>query len=380
MTQFSKVISMIVFILVTGSAWASGTEVKGVGTYTYPDIIAPPPPPPMQQNAAVPPQAPLPVPPPRTSAEEEKATTSAITMAKKNAWKNYVAKLNKAKQQLMAKYEKDLLSNVDNFITNLVVLDTAKQDNILRVAVRVEFNDVAIDQFVEALSVGNSQNDAKSKGPQFSFLFMAREQASVVKFDTRNTMVQQSESATTTADDGGISQSQKLVSGGSRMQKKDAVTYAVSSSQDLDSAMGEMLTTSHIEYVGYDDIVVNCEGVPVTTFKDQFVHSDELEPQTRKKIIDAVRRCEVPYFAYGTIDTGIAKVDPITGQQQVFVSVRAQLWDVSKKLPTKIGSVGPKQYSGLGPDQDVASKNALIIAAKDLANNLLDQLNAKGIR
>jgi hypothetical protein len=144
--------------------------------------------------------------------------------------------------------------------------------------------------------------------------------------------------------------------------------------------MGEMLTTSRIEYVGYDDIVVNCEGVPVSTFKDQFVNSDELDPQTRKKIIDAVRRCEVPYFAYGTIDTGIAKVDPVTGQQQVFVSVRSQLWDITKKLPTKIGSVGPKQYSGLGPDQDIASKNALILAAKDLANTLLDQLNAKGIR
>jgi len=288
--------------------------------------------------------------------------------------------LNKAKQQLMTRYEKELVANIDNFIVNLVVLDKANQGQTLRMVVRVAFNDVAIDQFVETLSVGNGQKNTQSKGPLFSFLFMAREQASVVKYDTRHTDVQKVETSAVTADDGGVTEQQTAVTGGNKMQKKDAVTYAVSSSQDLDSAMGEMLTTSRIEYAGYDDIVANCEGVPVSDFKDQFVNSDELTPQTRKKVIDAVRRCEVPYFAYGTIDTGIAKVDPVTGQQQVFVSVRSQLWDISRKLPTKIGSVGPKQYSGLGPDQDIAGKNALVLAAKDLANTLLDQLNAKGIR
>lgn len=376
MTALTKAFIIVMFIFVAGTAWAVGIEVKGIGSYTYPDIVSPPQSPPVTQPATAPSTS---IAPP-LSVNEEKATTSAIEIAKANAWKNYVAKLNKAKQQLMSRYEKELVANIDNFIINLVVLDKTNQGQILRMAVRVAFNDVAIDQFVETLSVGNYQKKTPSKGPQFSFLFMAREQASVVKFDTRHTDVQQVESSAVTADDGGVSVQQKIVSGGNKMQKKDAVTYAVSSSQDLDSAMGEMLTTSRIEYAGYDDIVANCEGVPVSTFKNQFVNSDELEPQTRKKIIDAVRRCEVPYFAYGTIDTGLAKVDPVTGQQQVFVSVRSQLWDISRKLPTKIGSVGPKQYSGLGPDQDIASKNALVLAAKDLANTLLDQLNAKGIR
>jgi len=56
------------------------------------------------------------------------------------------------------------------------------------------------------------------------------------------------------------------------------------------------------------------------------------------------------------------------------------LWDISPKLPRKIGSVGPVQYSGLGPDQSVASRNALQNAARETARSLVDQLNARGIR
>jgi hypothetical protein len=65
----------------------------------------------------------------------------------------------------------------------------------------------------------------------------------------------------------------------------------------------------------------------------------------------------------------------------VFVSVTAQIWDISAKpLPRKIGSVGPVQFSGMGPDQSVASKNALNLAAKETGKQLVDQLNAKKVR
>jgi hypothetical protein len=42
--------------------------------------------------------------------------------------------------------------------------------------------------------------------------------------------------------------------------------------------------------------------------------------------------------------------------------------------------VGPKQFSGLGPTQNVAARNALRLATNELAKGLVDQLNAKGIR
>jgi hypothetical protein len=105
-----------------------------------------------------------------------------------------------------------------------------------------------------------------------------------------------------------------------------------------------------------------------------------MSAQIRSKVFAAARKCNVRYFSVGTIDIGLKDVDPVTGNKRVYVSVRAQLWDISPMIPRKIGSVGPVQFCGLGPDQSVAGRNALIIAAKETAITLTEQLNAKGVR
>jgi hypothetical protein len=61
------------------------------------------------------------------------------------------------------------------------------------------------------------------------------------------------------------------------------------------------------------------------------------------------------------------------------VSVRSQLLDITGKLPRIIASVGPIQYAGLGPNQDVAKRNALNLAAVEVAKAISDQLNSKGM-
>jgi hypothetical protein len=59
--------------------------------------------------------------------------------------------------------------------------------------------------------------------------------------------------------------------------------------------------------------------------------------------------------------------------------VRAQLNDLSGALPRVLASVGPVQYSGLGPDQQVAGRNALINAASEAAKEISNQLRSKGL-
>jgi len=313
-----------------------------------------------------------------TDGEKEKAGA----LAKKNAWKNFVATLNSAKQKSIAEHEAAIADSLEKFIIDTVLIDTFKDQNArtLNVVMRVAFNDEAVSQFVEKLTVGNGQQVGRSKDSVFSFLFMARKAATITQFDARQTKVSQSETSIAEGDGSGVSSTAKTVTGGSTQRKADSTTYAVTSSQDLDAAMGEVISTSGIEYVGYDDIVESCDGVPVKTFRDEYVNSDELSSKTRAAVIKAARDCEVRYFAYGTVDSEVSMRDPATGNQRVFVSVRSQLWDISARLPRKIGSVGPKQYSGLGPNESVAGRNALSSAARELARTLVDQLNAKGIR
>lgn len=338
---------------------ADKVEVKGIGVYQYEGTFF---------------QASKP-----TDTERAKAMSSA----KLSAWKNFVAKLNGSQQQIIAQNEEAALQNIDKFMLDFVVLDSSKDPNLktLNLVARVAFNDEAVSQFLQKLSVGaGGSNGTRSTNSVFSFLFMARKQTSIKQFDQRRTDIQKTTSAMTTAADGERMREQMNQSGGNTLRKEDELAYSVTSSQDLDSAMGEVLTSAGIEYIGYEDIVGNCNGLPPKAFQSEYVMADEMSPKTRAAVINAVRACEVRYFATGTVDTGLTSRDPVSGNQQVFVSVRSQLWDISQKIPRRVGSVGPKQYSGLGPDQGIAARNALSLAARDLAKTLVDQLNAKGIR
>lgn len=340
------------------SAMADRVEVKGIGNYAFEGGVF---------SSAKP-----------TDAEN----AGALAAAKQSAWKAFVARLNPSQQQMIAQNEATVLPNIDKFIIDYVVLDSSKDANLktVKVVARVTFNDEAVTQFLQKLSVGNGGQAARSSDSLFSFLFMARKQTSIKQFDERRTDVQKVTAAKSTAADGAVTLEAMAQSGGNSLRKEDEVNYAVTSSQDIDSAMGEVLTSAGIEYVGYEDIVANCNGLAPKKFQSEYVSADEMTPKTRSAVIGAVKSCDVRYFATGTVDTGVAARDTVSGNQQVFVSVRSQLWDVSQRLPRKIGSVGPKQYSGLGPDQGVAAKNALAMAARDLAKTLVDQLNAKGIR
>lgn len=344
-------------------SWADRVEVKGVGTYTFDGNLF---------NADKP-----------TEAERQ----LGLTEAKKSAWKNFVAKQNASQQQMIFKNEQHFTENLDRYIIDAVVLDASKDTNLknMTVVARVAFNDVAVSQYLQQASVGGNQGGnqgtgARSTDSTFAFLFMARKQTSVKQFDERRTDVQKTTTASTKAADGAVTNESIVQSGGNTLRKEDEVTYAVTSNQDLDAAMNEALSASGVEPVSYEDIVGTCKGPAPKSFQNEYVSADEMSPKTRTAVFTAARACDVRYFATGTMDTGAPSKDSVSGQTQVFVSVRAQLLDLSQKLPRRVGSVGPKTFSGLGPDQGVAAKNALIAATKETAKVLVDQLNAKGIR
>ena len=79
------------------------------------------------------------------------------------------------------------------------------------------------------------------------------------------------------------------------------------------------------------------------------------------------------------MDVGLSEIDPVTGNQRTYVSVKSQVWNIDKRLPRKVASVGPVQYQGLGPNARVAQTNALIQAAEYVGNEIVNQLNAKGL-
>jgi hypothetical protein len=147
----------------------------------------------------------------------------------------------------------------------------------------------------------------------------------------------------------------------------------------MNATMSQVFSDSGFEVYDYRDVSAQCGGVAPESVYKVFSTSDILSRELRKSAFDAAKRCTANTFATGTLDIGLQDTDPVTGQRRVYVSVRAQVNDVSGPLPRLLASVGPVQYSGLGPDQQVAMRNALINAASEAAKEISNQLKSKGL-
>ena len=72
--------------------------------------------------------------------------------------------------------------------------------------------------------------------------------------------------------------------------------------------------------------------------------------------------------------------DPGSGLKRVYATVMAQVYQDDGLFFETVASVKPTQFAGLGPNETVAETNALIKAAESASNEIVQQLNAAGIR
>lgn len=325
-----------------------------------------------------------------SSKPDDKSNQGAMKEAKLEAWKLYTAKFNDAKMKIYLGMKDKFLSNIDQYIQNIRVVDKSvdKDSKSISIVVRATVNETAVDATLGATSAAGKQ--ATGKGTPFVFLFLSRQASSTKVFDNKRITVSKKEKSNATEDrsqqtddlDASSSKTvdtEKNTTGGSTERKKAKTSYEVSSSQDIDAAIGDVLSTSGFEVISYDDVVANCGGTDRAAIAKEFSQSDDMSTETRKSVINATRDCEVNIFATGTLDVGVQDTDPVSGNKRVFVSVRGQVWNIDGKLPRKVASVGPVQFSGLGPDEDVAMRSALNLAAREAGKIIVDQLNAKGI-
>lgn len=315
----------------------------------------------------------------------------AINQGKLSAWRKYVSQFSGAKRDLYNKNSEIFINNLENYIIDVRVLDESvnKDSNTFVTTVRVNIDAGAVDSSLRENTAAGNQ--ATGDGSTFAFVFVARELQSRQNFKDKVTNIRQAEQVEVVenkiAIDGASSSESldqssvaKTVTGGSTVQKRAKLNYQVSSSQDINASMNNLLTTAGFEVVEYDDVVSSCGGAERTAIMQEFSDNDEMSRESRNSAIGASRDCEVSLFAVGTLDVGLSDIDPVSGLQRVFVSTRAQVWSLEKRLPVGVASVGPVQYSGLGPDAQVATRNALNLAAEKSAKEIVAILNSKGIR
>ncbi|WP_158905909.1 hypothetical protein [Burkholderia sp. L27(2015)] len=318
------------------------------------------------------------------------SNAAALHAAKLAAWDLYTARFNDAKMKIYLVNKEKFVGNIDEFVKNLAIVDQQVDagTHTLNMVVRAEVNETAVDSILDSTSVASRQGTGS--GSTLVFLFLAREATKAKTFDPRVAKVTKIDSSKASmekavdSDDTEASGSknsdiEETTYGGSVERKRSLVTYEVTSPEDVTAAMSDVLDTSGFEVASYDDVATNCGGVDRSIVMKEFSASDDMSPQTRRSVINASRQCGAFLFATGTIDVGVQDTDPVSGNKRVYVSVRGQVWDIRQMLPRKVASVGPVQFAGLGPDDDVATRNALNLASRAAAKALVDQLNAKQI-
>jgi hypothetical protein len=337
-----------------------------------------------------------------------KVRQEALQKAKVNALDRYFSEVNQGKARNYELVRDKLVANIDEYVLGATTL-AESEDKKLRnysITVRVDINGPKLENALQnSSSVANATAAEKSL---MTFVFVARQQRSATSFDDRvTTRKDDSQRDSTTYDEKrktsetervrrtGVSTSDSIeestdgtrdsstvtTTGGKTVRQADDIEWSVTRAAEINSVMTGTFTNAGFEVVEAEYVEQESNGLlSVDAIRQDYAHGDVLAPLTQRNMVNGVKAAGIPFVAIGTLDVGMRDTDPATGNKRVFVTVSGKVLDLSQKFPRTVSSVGPVQFSGLGPDESVARVNALKKAAESAAQQLMNELNAKGVK
>jgi hypothetical protein len=186
--------------------------------------------------------------------------------------------------------------------------------------------------------------------------------------------------STSTKGSATVSTSRTLDTGGSTTRMSAESTWKLMPSSNLAQIFSSTFATSGFKVSEASMIEPYTGGrFHVADVEKDYRSGMDLKAATLASMVAGMRTAQIPYIALGTLDVGMADKDPETGLMRVSVTVNGKLLDISQTIPDTIASVGPVQYSGVGPSEDEARTNALKLAASNAARELTSQLTNLGV-
>ena len=326
----------------------------------------------------------------RPKASDER---NALILAKKNAVTRYAANFNGSRFELYKKVEAKLLDNIEDIVVDFTIIDEQRDSTSKRYSVIIEasINTALIEREIQKNTAAAPVRPAASASDgetYFTFVFVARELVSRKTFDNKRITVELNETQTAGSENAAISEdglsakrnvsnttAAKKTTGGSTEAKAAERRYNVTTVTEVDNAVNEVMSTANFETVNPIDA-----GLDVNAFKKDFGFGDDVSPTTRRSAVKTCKENEISYLAVANMDVGLPSKDPNTGLHRVYVSVTAKVSDLTKRFPKTVASISGKPYAGLGPDPEVARRNALNTAAEKSAKVLVDLLRTKGVK
>jgi hypothetical protein len=295
-----------------------------------------------------------------------------------------------------------IIENPSRFILESTILSeediTAKQQ--YTVTVRVSLNVANLRNLVRGTSAVTK--GSKQERSAFAFLLISRQSDSIKSFD--DTIAKRADLSGTldvkSTEDEKTLETEKIKGGsiattgkktqdanlaakgtfaaetsGSRTRRASDSTYRLIPSANLNQ-----IFTSTFARAGYKvseaALVEPFTGgrFKVSAIEDDYKSGNDLKTSTLQSIVAGMKTAQIPIFALGTLDVGLAGRDSATGLVRVAVTVNARVMDVTQSIPETIAAVGPVQYAGVGPTEDEARTSALKLAASNAARELNSQL------
>lgn len=332
---------------------------------------------------------------------------AALQKANMVAIESYVAETWTAKVKVFETHRDEIAGKLDRLVLGSTVLseNENKGTQTYSVVVRAEINAPLLQASLDAGSaVASTSPRARSS---VAMLFLARMQDSVQSFQAReyrrvdsdvkssttgsyteNTREGESIGSSSIGTSGSISRSGSgrekvsatVESGGSTTRKADRIEWKVSTASEINTAMSGVFSGAGFDVVEAEYIEPQSGGqLSVDRVRKDYSRGNDMSPAVMQSTVAGIRRVDIPYLAYGTLDVGIRDQDPVTGLVRVFVNVSGKVIDVSGRFPKTVSSVGPVQFSGLGNTETVARTNALKLAAEQAAQTMVDELNVRSI-
>jgi hypothetical protein len=331
----------------------------------------------------------------------------ASQMAESKAIELYYVKAGQSDFTNFDSNREKILGNLDRYVFEATVVNEQDRTDLKQysVTIRVTLNLPALNSAIkESSSVANTTKAGKSL---LTFLFVARQASDLTTYDphvfkrvdvsvkangsssvsengTEGEAITNSQISTnaskTSLNASTANSSATVEQGGTTVRKASEVSYRLFPISSLDSVFVNSFTTAGFRVKEAVDVEPYSGGkLHVAAVQDDYKTNLDLRSQTLADVAAGLRNASIPYLALGTLDVGFASPDPATGLVRVAVIVNAKLVDLTDRIPEIIATVGPVQYTGLGPTEREAQTNALKLAAQSASHDLISQLTNAGI-
>ena len=317
----------------------------------------------------------------------KKQMPEAIEKAKENALERFVSKsFSKSRYKDYMQAKSLLFSNIDTIVSidHILEEDIDKKNKTITFVIRANINENQLNYLIDDL-VGIT-NAAPSEKSEMAIYVIARKASELKVFKPKqfdksvtSNSSEASETVATSGDSAVLASSNETSSsattGGSTTQKSDKITYGPVNGANDDIFANMSKVFSEYDFDVFEFIELDVDD----RVSEAYMNGDGLSSQNKKYMWNAVKVDDVPYLVFATATIDAKAIDSVSGSTTVGVTVNGIVYFCEKRCKVQ-ASVGPVQYHANGQTELEAQRNSILLAGTKASQELIDQLNAKGVQ